>query len=101
LEQAMSEAKAGSAGETETVGMDVLAGLIDETRRGLATLRADELEELAQRAQQLDRAALRGMDLRELAVRHRVLGELLDATAGNLLVLRRMRGESAESRWGR
>jgi len=97
----MSDRAAESAGEADNVGRDALASLIDETRRGLATLRADDLEELAQRAEQLSVSALRGMDLRELAAQHRVLGELLEATAGNLQVLRRMRGESAESRWGR
>ncbi len=97
----MLSAAAGIAGESEAVGKDVLVGLIDEARKGLATLRADELEELAERAQQLGRAALRGMDLREIVAQHRVLGEVLDATAGNLRVLRRLRGESAESRWGR
>jgi len=97
----MSDRAAESAGEADKVGRDALASLIDETRRGLATLRADELEELVQRAQQISVPALRGNDLRELAARHRVLGELLDATADNLQVLRRMRGESAESRWGR
>ena len=97
----MSDQAAGIAGEVDAVGLEALAGLIEETRKGLATLRADELEELAQRAQQLGRAALQGMDLREVVAQHRVLGEVLDATAGNLRVLRRMRGESAESRWGR
>jgi hypothetical protein len=96
----MLNATAGNAEET-VAGAEVLAGLIEEARRGLATLRADELEELVQRAQELGRVAMPAKDLRELGARHRALGELLDATAGNLKVLRRMRGESAESRWGR
>ncbi len=96
----MWNATAENAGE-RAAGAEVLAGLIEEARRGLATLRADDLEELVQRAQQVGRVALPAMDLRELGARHRSLGELLDATAGNLKVLRRMRGESAESRWGR
>ena len=88
-------------GGPDEAGAQALAGLIDETRRALATLNADELEELARRAEQLGRATLRGTEMRGLAARHRVLGELLEATSGNLRVLRRMRGESAELRWGR
>jgi hypothetical protein len=78
------------------VGFDWVA-LMQETREALAHLRTDELEALALRAHEaLDATANnipRGDDLRELAAKHRVLGDVLQATERNLNVLRRLRGQ--------
>ena len=81
-----------------------IAGLLAETRAALANLRADELEDLATRAEAIltDSAKLPANPtaLRE----HKLLGDLLDATGENLRVLRRLRAlASAEgsTRWQR
>ncbi len=80
-------------------------GLVEETREALAHLRTDELEALALRANAaLEATAVpRGDDWRELAARHRVLGDVLQATANNLNVLRRLRGQEPDgsTRWVR
>jgi hypothetical protein len=84
-------------------------GFVEETREALANLRTDELEVLALRAQAALEATSvpRGADLRELAARHRVLGDVLQATASNLNVLRRLRGQDGfrnpggSTRWAR
>jgi hypothetical protein len=89
-----------------STGFDWIA-LMRETREALAHLRTDELEALAQRANAaLDATAKnvpRGDDLRELAARHRVLGDVLQVTERNLNVLRRLRGQEPEgsARWAR
>jgi hypothetical protein len=91
-----------------------LVGLLDQTRHALAYLRVDQLEALAARAERVfaaganpgnptlnpGRPILDG-DLRTVAAGHRVLGELLEATARNIAVLRRLRGEEVNARWGR
>jgi hypothetical protein len=80
-------------------------GFVEETREALANLQTDELEALAERAQTAlaATAVLCGTDLRELAARHRVLGDVLQATASNLNVLRRLGGQEPDgsSRWVR
>jgi hypothetical protein len=87
-------------------GSDWIA-LMQDTREALAHLRIDELEALAMRAHAaLDattKSIPRGDDLRELAARHRVLGEVLQVTERNLNVLRRLRGDEPDrsSRWAR
>jgi hypothetical protein len=104
--------------------MDLWIELIEETREALATLRVEELEALALRAErefeladdarefertrersQGGRAATGavrgGESLRKLAASHRMLREVLEATAGNLSVLQRMRNGGTNSRWER
>jgi hypothetical protein len=91
------------------VKTDMWVELIDETRDALATLRVEELEALAMRAERefelaedAGVAAIRSEEsLRELATNHRMLREVLEATAGNLAVLQRMRNGEANSRWVR
>jgi hypothetical protein len=73
--------------------------LIEGTRRALATLSVDDLEELAVRAQALldsvaGRASVTALSdeaMRKVVAGHRALGDLLRATAGNLAVVRRRR----------
>jgi hypothetical protein len=78
-------------------------GLVDETREALGHLRADELEALALRAQQaLDAGASHlpsSGDLRELAAKHRILGDVLRETERNIAVLRRLRSRNGEEPW--
>ncbi len=78
-------------------------GLLDETREALAHLRTEDLEALAERAQQaLDtNLGVLPRDHRELAARHRLLGEVIAATGQNLNVLRRLRGVDGSQRWVR
>ena len=82
-------------------------GLVEETREALANLRTEELERLVIRAQQALAVAAktipRSKNLRELAARHRVLGEVLQATEQNLAVLRRLhsREREGDARWVR
>jgi hypothetical protein len=87
--------------ELDTVGADELAWLLDRTREALCGLQAEELEELAQRAERIVRVTAGTLDARVVRAKLRVLGELLEATAANLAVTRRMRGESVELRWVR
>ena len=84
-------------------------GLVEQTREALANLRTEELEAIAGRAQEALAAGSSSessdsnfrVDLRELAARHRVLGEVLEATEKNLAVLRRLRGRDEGSQWVR
>ena len=89
----------------ETAGTKDWSALLAETRQALANLRAEDLEELAARAQSMFDAAAasepaqrRGTpglaaDTRaQLVQEHRLLGDLLAATDRNLEVLRRLRG---------
>ena len=84
-------------------------GLVEETREALANLRTEELEALAVKAQEALAAGSSSrtgdsdfrVDLRELAAKHRLLGEVLEATDKNLAVLRRLRGRDEASRWVR
>jgi len=80
-------------------------GLLDRTRDALANLRTEELEELAERAQQAleSTSAQLPRDLRELAAQHRILGDVIAATGQNLNVLRRLRGVDPDrsTRWVR
>ena len=81
-----------------------LPTLIEETRQALATLSADDLEELAVRAQlMLDgidgptRARTpRDEEIRRAAAGHRAIGDLLCATASNMAVLRRLRDRRSQ-----
>ena len=83
------------------------SGLIEETRHALATLRADDLEALAARAQAMSEAAggrgpvLHGVERAKAARQHRLLGDLLQATEGNLEVLRRLCGVASDRMRGR
>jgi hypothetical protein len=95
-------------------------GLLAQTRRALATLRAEDLEELAARADCMLSATVgpdwirqvprpEAQELLGLTRQNRLLGDLLNATGKNLAVLRRLRGAEcgvtgagkAESRWVR
>jgi hypothetical protein len=88
--------------KVEMAETDAWRELIEETRQGLATLRAEDLEALAARAQAIFEAGngrgplLQGMERAKLAKQHRLLGELLLATEGNLEVLRRLRGGASD-----
>ncbi len=78
--------------------------LIEETQRGLTALHTDDLEALAQRAEdaleETSRQGIRDAELSGLAARHRVLGDLLESTHRNLEVLRRLRGGAQDGRGG-
>jgi hypothetical protein len=99
-------------GVAEMARTDAWSGLLEETRRALSTLRAEDLEELARRAQTMFQEAEgqqsrqqgppltppgispRGLSADEwtkLSAEHRLLGDLLQATEKNLRVLRRLR----------
>ena len=77
--------------------------LLDETREALAYLRADELEALALRARHMLDSAPDGAppacDLRQLAAKHRILGDVLKETERNIMVLRRLRARNGEGSW--
>jgi hypothetical protein len=95
--------------------------LLAEARQALSTLRADELTELAARADCMLEATLgidsirqrmptpQGQHLEELTREHRRLGDLLAATHRNLKVLRGVRTDGRgcartgeeDSRWVR
>jgi len=96
-----------------------IAGLLAETRAALARLRADELEALAARAEEMlfifsDLTSQSSRDINSAPSRiarhsaalfqeHRLLGDLLQATGENLRVLRRSRASGSEGsmRWVR
>ena len=99
----------------EMAGTDAWAGLLTETRQALATLRAQDLELLAARAERMLTAAGAGQrptgrpedrpaNMIQVAAEHRLLGDLLLATGRNLEVLRRLRDRmqagEGNSRWG-
>jgi hypothetical protein len=92
--------------------------LLTEAQQALSTLRADELAELAARADCMLEATdpirqhtslPQGHELKELVREHRRLGHLLAATQGNLKVLRGVRADvrgvtrarEEDSRWVR
>ena len=94
--------------------------LVEQTRTALSRLSAEELETLAERAQQGSecmaktsrndgmigvagpvRCALSAEDRRDLAHQQRLLGDLLEGTSANLALLRRLRPSEALSRWER
>jgi hypothetical protein len=94
------------------------SGLLAQTRQALATLRAEDLEDLAARADCMLNATVgddwirqriprpQAAELRDLTRQNRLLGDLLVATDKNLAVLRRLRGgeregAGVESRWVR
>jgi hypothetical protein len=79
----------------EMTGTDGWRGLIAETRQALAALRVDELEALAARAEAMlaecgVASTVEAEERAGLAAEHRLLGDLLRATDGNLAVLRRL-----------
>jgi hypothetical protein len=98
-------------------GTDLWSGLLKETRQALAMLRAEDLEELAARAerlfdadaglesQQQQGSRLRQAELVKVAREHHLLGDLLLATDKNLGVLRRLLGRThageVDPRWAR
>lgn len=74
-----------------------IAGLLAETRAALAYLRADELEALATRAEELLASCSKlNPHSATLPREHRLLGDLLAATGENLRVLRRRDANGAE-----
>jgi len=93
--------------------------LLDEARSALSTLRVEDLDELAARAEcmlsaTLDHDSIRQRlprlverELLDVSRRHRLLADLLVATKGNLEVVHRLRGYDragagrANSRWVR
>ena len=97
-----------SDGVRERAGAGDWNGLLEQTRQALATLRAEDLEELAARANCMLSATVgddwirqhiprpQGQELFDLTREHRLLGDLLLATARNLAVLRRLRGDAVE-----
>jgi hypothetical protein len=93
-------------------------GLLAETRLALSTLRLEDLEKLAARAEEMLEATAgnvagppRDLDLSRgerssVAKEHHLLGSLLAATSRNLEVLQRLRGTpdsrgEMDSRWVR
>lgn len=110
-----------SNGETERAGAGDWSGLLAQTRQALATLRAEDLEELAARADCMLSATVgddlirqriprpQAQELLDLTRQNRLLGDLLLATDRNLAVLRRLRGDDCgrtgpgkvRSRWAR
>lgn len=93
--------------KVEMAGTDAWRGLLEETRLALATLRADDLEALAVRAQAMFEAAsergplVNGVERAKVARQHRLLGDLLQATESNLEVLRRLSGGASDRMRGR
>ena len=94
----------------------VLDDLLQTTKDALANLRADQLEELAQRAESLAEGPIAGSQadcaapgsstqLRTTTLNHQRLGNLLRATRSNLQVMRKLSGSNAgeevNSRWER
>jgi hypothetical protein len=82
---------------TRRSGTDVWEELLTAAREALATLRTQDLEELAVCAENMLRdaaqeglPALRGAEIASLRSEHGLLGDLLVATDGNLQVLRRV-----------
>jgi hypothetical protein len=87
---------------------DSWAGLIEETRQALSNLRADDLEDLVVRAQEMFGASvvlksqqkhepeLCSAELVKVVEEHRLLGDLLIATDKNLAVVRRLQGRSRD-----
>jgi hypothetical protein len=85
------------------------SGLLESTRLALSTLRLDDLEKLAARAEQMldamtERDSMRAAgprldpgDRRKVLGEHRLLGSLLAATDRNLDLLRRLHGSPARS----
>jgi hypothetical protein len=88
----------------ELAARDEWAGLLEQTRQALSTLRAADLEELAIRAEKMLDTSTRissrppgdpqPSDLRNLSAEHRLLGSLLQATRRNLDVFQRSRGNA-------
>jgi hypothetical protein len=89
-----------------------LAGLLAQTRAALAHLRADELEALALRAEQMLESTASATAASDSTLfltspihrERRLLADLLAATDQNLRILRRLHGGPAaegNSRWAR
>ena len=81
-----------------------IEGLLAETRAALANLRADDLEDLAARAEAILSTSSPSVPNPAALREHRLLGDLLDATGENLRVLRRLRNLAStegSSRWAR
>jgi hypothetical protein len=90
---------------TARSGTDPWTVLLDEVRRALAHLRAEDLEELSARAECMLHATVAEDPVRQrmprpelcetndLGRQHRLLGALLHATDANLKVLKRTVGE--------
>jgi hypothetical protein len=77
---------------------DAWEELLTATREALATLRAQELEELATQAEKmLEDGAPPATEPGRLKTEHRLLGDLLSATDRNLQVLRRVRARKSAS----
>jgi hypothetical protein len=110
----MSDAVVANAGASQW------SILLEEARHALANLCADDLEELAARAECMLAATVSFESIRQRMPRpqqqelagvsreHRLLGNFLSATSGNLKVLRAARrsprypsGEEVDSRWVR
>lgn len=84
----------------ERSGMNEWSALLEETRQALATLRAEDLEELAARAECMLSATLgddwirqripapRRQELLDVTRQHRLLADLLRASGSSLAVLR-------------
>ncbi len=105
----------------ERAGRNGWGELLAQTRQALATLRAEDLEELAARADCMLSATVghdwirqripipQEQELLDLTRQNRLLGDLLHATDRNLAVLRQQRGDKYErslagkvnSRWAR
>jgi hypothetical protein len=97
-----------SDGVSERAEAGDWSGLLAQTRQALATLRAEDLEELAARADCMLSATVgddwirqriakpQAQELLDLRRQNRLLGDLLVATDRNLAVLRRLRGSDCE-----
>jgi hypothetical protein len=108
-------------GANERAGRNGWSELLAQTRQALATLCAEDLEELAARADCMLSAAVghdgirqriprpQEQELVDLTRQNRLLGDLLHATDRNLAVLRQLRGDEygrthtrkVNSRWAR
>jgi hypothetical protein len=97
-----------SEGVAEMARTDSWSGLLEETRQALSKLRAEDLEELAARAQAMFAANIEressgqvrstptSEELVEVDREHRLLGDLLLATEKNLAVMRRLQGRLSD-----
>jgi hypothetical protein len=117
----MSDARSQSDARSNAPGTSEWSELLEQTRQSLSNLRAEDLDELAARAECMLAATVASNSIRQrmplprekgladLVRQHRLLGDLIAATRSNLQVLRRARGGSScdarhgevNSRWVR
>jgi hypothetical protein len=93
----------------KTAVMNSWSILIEQTRHALATLRAEDLEELSERAEGMSdvnagagshlrhQEGIHPVELADVMREHRLLGDLLVVTDRNFKFLRRLQGRNHDS----